>query len=44
MTNFCNKTNKENLKKYMLSANFQASIIVVVFSGAHKKDTGAEKV
>ena len=32
MTNFFNKTRKENLNKYMLSANFQASIIVVISS------------
>ena len=30
MTNFFNKTSKENLKKYMSSANFQASSIVVI--------------
>ena len=32
MTNFFNKTSNENKKQYMLSANFQASIIVVISS------------
>ena len=30
MRNFFNKTSKKKLKKYMLSANFQASIIAVI--------------
>ena len=34
MTNFFIKTSKEILKKYMLSANFQASIIVFISSCA----------
>ena len=32
MTSFFNKTSNENFKKYMLSGNFQASIIVVISS------------